>query len=181
MDPLDDVFGAMRVRNALYARIEATGAWGLSLAGGDSARFGLVAQGRCLLQMADPARTVQLEEGDCFVLAHGSPYVLRDHALTPTVSCSAVVRDRVGGVVQLGEAAGERATVVCGWFQFDAAAAQPLVQLMPKLVHVRMDASRQQALHGTLQLLAMETCQPGVGSALVVSRLAEILFVQAGR
>jgi AraC-like DNA-binding protein len=181
MDPLADVFSAMRVQNALYARIEATGAWGLSLAGGESARFGLVVQGRCLLELQAPGQAMQLEQGDCFVLAHGSPYVLRDHALTPTVSCGAVVRDRIGGVVQLGEAGGARATVLCGWFQFDPAAARPLVQLLPRLVHVRMDASRTQALQGTLQLLAMETCQPGLGSALVVSRLADILFVQAVR
>jgi AraC-like DNA-binding protein len=178
MDPLADVFAAMRVRDALFARIEGRAPWGLSLAGGQAARFGLVVRGRCRLEME--GHVAEVREGDCFVLAHGSPYVLRDAPLTPTVSCWSVVRDRVGGVVELG-GSGEPATLLCGWFQFDPAAAQPLTDLLPPLIHVRMDAPRSKALEGTLQLLAMETLQPGLGSGLVVSRLADILFVQAVR
>jgi AraC-like DNA-binding protein len=41
--------------------------------------------------------------------------------------------------------------------------------------------ARALALQGTLQLLAMETGQPGLGSSLLVSRLADIVFVQAVR
>lgn len=178
MDPLADMFAAMHVRDALYARLEARAPWGVSLAAGQAARFGLVVRGRCRLEAEGHA--VEVREGDCFVLAHGSPYVLRDAPLTPTVSCWSVVRDRVGGVVELG-GSGEPATLLCGWFQFDPAAARPLTDLLPPLIHVRMDASRSRALEGTLQLLAMETLQPGLGSGLVVSRLADILFVQAVR
>src|SRR5207248_2766343 len=90
------------------------------------------------------------------------------------------VRDRIGGLVELG-GSGEPATVLCGWFQFDPAAARPLVDLLPPFLHATMDAARSEALKGTLQLLAMETLQPGLGSSLVVSRLADILFVQAVR
>ena len=49
MDPLDDLFAALRVRSALMARIEGRGAWGLAKTGGETARYGLVARGRCLL------------------------------------------------------------------------------------------------------------------------------------
>lgn len=180
MDPLDDVFEAMRVRSALYARLEARAPWGLSLAGGESARFGLVVRGSCLLEVKGQAQAVPLAAGDCYVLAHGTPYVLRDKPRTPTVSCASVVRDRVGGVVELG-GGGTPATVLCGWFHFDQAAARPLLDLLPVLLHVRMDQARVQALQGTLQLLAMETGEPGLGSSLVVSRLADIVFVQAVR
>lgn len=180
MDPLDDVFAAMRVESALYARLQVGAPWGLSVAGGETARFGLVVRGTCLLQVEGEPGPVRLREGDCYLLAHGTPYVLRDQPLTPTVSCRSVVRDPHGGVVRLG-GDGEAATVVCGWFRFDAAAARPLVQLLPRLVHVSMDPARTAAMHATLQLLAMETESPGLGSSLVVSRLADIVFVQAVR
>src|SRR4051794_3562027 len=39
MDPLDDVFAAMRVQSALYARLETTAPWGINFAGGTGARF----------------------------------------------------------------------------------------------------------------------------------------------
>jgi AraC-like DNA-binding protein len=180
MDPLDDVFAAMRVRSALYARLEARAPWGLSLAGGEAARFGMVVRGSCLLEVEGQPGPVPLAAGDCYVLAHGTPCILRDQPRTPTVSCASVVRDNIGGVVELG-GSGTPATVLCGWFHFDQQAARPLLDLLPVLLHVRMEQARAQALQGTLQLLAMETCAPGLGSGLVVSRLADILFVQAVR
>ena len=180
MDPLDDVFAAMRVRSALYARLEAGAPWGVSLAGGESARFGLVVRGGCLLEVDGVDHPVALAAGDCYVLAHGTPYVLRDHPNTPTVSCASVVRDRIGGVVELG-GTGTAASVICGWFHFDQRAARPLLDLLPVLLHVKMEEARAIALQGTLQLLAMETGEPGLGSGLLVSRLADIVFVQAVR
>ena len=180
MDPLDDVFAAMRVHSALYARLEARAPWGVSLAGGESARFGLVVRGSCLLEVPGVAQPVALAAGDCYVLAHGTPYVLRDHPDTPTVSCASVVRDRIGGVVELG-GTGTAASVICGWFHFDQRAARPLLDLLPVLLHVKMEEARAAALQGTLQLLAMETGEPGLGSGLLVSRLADIVFVQAVR
>jgi hypothetical protein len=123
---------------------------------------------------------VALAAGDCYVLAHGTPYVLRDHPNTPTVSCASVIRDRIGGVVELG-GTGTAASVICGWFHFDQRAARPLLDLLPVLLHVKMEQARALALQGTLQLLAMETGEPGLGSGLLVSRLADIVFVQAVR
>lgn len=180
MDPLDDVFAAMRVRSAVYARLEAGAPWGVSLAGGESARFGLVVRGGCLLEVEGVDQPVALAAGDCYVLAHGTPYVLRDHPDTPTVSCVSVVRDRIGGLVELG-GTGMAASVICGWFHFDQRAAKPLLDLLPVLLHVKMERARALALQGTLQLLAMETSEPGLGSSLLVSRLADIVFVQAVR
>jgi hypothetical protein len=62
-----------------------------------------------------------------------------------------------------------------------ALSALPLLELMPPLLHVRMDEARTQAMQATLQLLAMEADTPGPGSGLVVSRLADIIVVQALR
>jgi transcriptional regulator GlxA family with amidase domain len=52
---------------------------------------------------------------------------------------------------------------------------------MPPLITARMDEDRSQILQSTLQLLALETAQPRRGAGVVISRLADILFVQAIR
>jgi len=180
MDPLDDVFAAMRVQSAVYARLEVSAPWGLSFAPGTSARFGLVVRGGCWLQADGQGPPTALAAGDCYVLPRGTGYTLRDAPGSPTRSCAEVVRDRIGGVIELG-GGGVPATVITGWFVFDTVAARPLMNLVPALVHVRMDQQRTQLLQATLQLFAMETSQPGLGSSLVVSRLADIIFVQAIR
>lgn len=186
MDPLDDVFAAMRVADALYARLEATAPWGLSTRQVDgTARFGLMLRGGCWLTLDDdPQRApVALAAGDCFVIPHGRPYTLRDASDSPTVNCVDVVRANLGGVVRVGPADGNGAvtTLVSGWFQFDPEAARPLMEWLPPLLHIRMDRDRTSLMQAALQLLAMETAQRSLGSGLVASRLADIIFVQAVR
>ena len=56
-----------------------------------------------------------------------------------------------------------------------------MLDLLPALLHIRMDQDRTQLLQASLQLLAMETAQRGLGSGMIVSRLADIIFVQAVR
>lgn len=182
MDPLDEVFSAMRVENALYARLEATAPWGLSTQRGQTSRFGLVLRGGCWLTLDDePDPTpIALSAGDCFVIPRGRPYSLRDDMKSATVNCVDIVRSNVGGVVPLG-GGGASTTVVSGWFVFDNDGARPLLELLPPLLHIRMDQDRTHLLQSTLQLLAMETTQRGLGSGLVVSRLADIIFVQTVR
>jgi len=184
MDPLDDVFLAMRVQDALYARLEATAPWGLRTRQVDgTARFGLIVRGGCWLTLDDDANDqppVALAAGDCFVLPHGRQYTLRDAPKSPTVNCVDVVRQNIGGVVQLG-GGGALTTVISGWFNVDPVGAGPLLDLLPPLLHIRMDQGRTQLLQSTLHLLAMETSQRGLGSVLVASRLADILFMQAVR
>ena len=185
MDPLDDVFQAMRVENALYARLEATAPWGLKTRRVDgTARFGLMLRGACRLTLDDSAgqAPVALAAGDCFVIPHGLPYTLRDAPKSPTVNCVDAIRSNVGGVVRVGGPGdGPQTVIVSGWFHFDPHGARPLLDLLPPLIHIRMDHERAQLLQSTLQVLAMETSRRGLGSGLVVSRLADIIFMQAVR
>jgi AraC-like DNA-binding protein len=55
------------------------------------------------------------------------------------------------------------------------------MELMPNVIHVPVDQNRSRIMEAALQLLSLETEQPGLGSSVVVSRLADILFVQAIR
>jgi AraC-like DNA-binding protein len=180
VDPLDEIFAAMQVQCARYARVEATAPWGLSFAGDQTARFGLVVRGGCWLSVEGIDQPIALAAGDCYVLIRGTPYILRDDLRTPTQSCAEVVRDEASGVVELG-GGGAATTIITGWFTFDALSAQPLVALLPPVLHARMDQDRTHVLQATLQLLAMETAEPSLGSRLVISRLADIVFIQAIR
>ncbi|MFZ6778631.1 cupin domain-containing protein [Undibacterium sp. Ji83W] len=181
MDPLDDVFAAMRVQSAIYAKLETIAPWGLSLAGGKSARFGLVVKGSCLFQMEDMSEPIIMQTGDCYVMAGGLPYVLCSSLDSARVSCTQAVRDKIGGLVELGSGQGERATIICGWFSYDQSSALSLTSLIPGVLHVRTDSQRNEALQASLQILALEATSTDLGSSLVVSRLADIIFVQAIR
>lgn len=184
MDPLDEMFSAMRVENAMYARLEGTAPWGLSTRrGDDTARFGLVLVGSAWLTLDDGAigeSPIALAPGDSFVIPHGLAYTLRDDMCSDTVNCIDAVRASAGGVMHLG-GGGAPTTVISGWFNFDAYGARPMLDMLPPLLHIRMDQDRTQLLHSALHMLALETANRGLGSGLVLSRLADIIFVQTVR
>ena len=56
MDPLDDAFSVMRVRESLYARVDAGAPWAIRFREGKAARFGLVIAGACWLTTEAPFR-----------------------------------------------------------------------------------------------------------------------------
>lgn len=179
VDPLDDVFAAMRTRTALYARFEGSAPWGVEFVRGRAARFGLVAQGGCWLSV-DGEAPVWLEAGDCYVIASGLRYVLQDDPTSPTKFCFDALREHKHHVVRHG-GGGIPATVITGWFMFDTVGARPLIDLMPRLILARVAEDESQMIQATLQLLAFETGQRSLGTSIVVSRLADILFIQAIR
>jgi AraC-like DNA-binding protein len=180
MDPLDDAFSAMRVRESLYARLDASAPWAVRFREGKAARFGLVIAGSCWLTTEAPAKSILLAPGDCYVILDGSTYTLGDDPRSTPQNCFDVVPKLVDGAVSIG-GGGAAATVVTGWFVYDELGARPLTALLPRVLLTRVDGYRTDILKATLDLLAKETERPGIGSGVVVSGLADILFVQAIR
>ena len=180
MDPLDDAFAVMRVRESLYARVDAGAPWAIRFREGKAARFGLVIAGSCSLTMEQPSKSIQLEPGDCYVILDGSTYTLGDDPRSVPLNCFDVMPKLVDGAVSIG-GDGAAATVVTGWFVYDELGARPLTALLPRILHTSVDGYRTDILKATLELLAKETERPGVGSGVVISGLADILFVQAIR
>lgn len=179
MDAIDDVFGSMRTHTALYARIEGSAPWGVAFVRGRAARFGLVVRGRCWLTVEGEPPAL-LGAGDCYVIARGAQYALQDDPASPTKYCFDALREHKHRVVHHG-GGGEAATVITGWFMFDSVGAKPLFDLMPHMILTRVDDDRSQLIQTTLQLLAFETARREMGTSIVVSRLADILFIQAIR
>jgi AraC-like DNA-binding protein len=179
MDPIDDVFGSMRVHTSLYARIEASAPWGVTFVRGAAARFGYVVRGQAWLTL-EGHEPVRVAAGDCWTIVDGAQYSLQDDVRTPTEFCYKALREHSNHVVRLG-GAGDPITVITGWFLFDRQGAKPLIDLMPEIILTRMDAERSELMQSTLQLLAVETARASLGTGIVVSRLADILFIQAIR
>jgi AraC-like DNA-binding protein len=177
---LTDVLARMHVRSAIYFRLEATAPWGVRFAPAAHAKFAMVARGSCRLTIAGEARPLALSAGDCFIVSDGSEFVLRDGPRAKVVSCQDLARAKVGDVVRHG-GGGAPAVLICGWFEFDAWSGAPLIELLPRVLRVQTDAAQAAALRATLDLLAAETSAPSLGSPIIVSRLADILFVQAIR
>ena len=197
MDPITDLFLTMQVASVVHARLEATAPWGLKrdidAADGTAkdsapparppfqfAHFGMLSRGCCWLSVEGIADALPLAGGDCFLLAPGSSYTLRDNPRTRARSFCEVAPREGSQVIQYG-GGGTPTTIVSGWFHFDPTSVKTLKRLLPLLILVRADQAQSLALHTTLNMLASEMADPAPGSDLVVNRLADVLFVQCIR
>jgi AraC-like DNA-binding protein len=198
MDPLTDILKTMHVKAVVRTRIEATAPWGLAhsveeadrgakakrrvdMSFAEISQFGMVARGNCWLTVEGVKEPIALTGGDCFLIAPGRNFTLRDDLRTTAKSfCSAMPESAVGNVLRYG-GDGARTTIIWGLLSFEKPSLKPVTQLLPNLILIKSEQARNFALHTTFQLLASETTEQAPGSELVLNRLAEVLFIQALR
>jgi len=180
MDPIEDVIASMRVESALYARLETRAPWGITFTPGSHARFGIVVCGHCWMSADGFQQPIGLSGGDCFIVRADTRFNLQDEISSPLLLCETVFAGRTMGTIAFG-GDGTLTDIVSGRFAFDASAGEPLMSLLPPVVHLRVDHDRSRLLQATLQLIAAESAEQALGSNLVVTRLADVLFVQALR
>src|SRR5467141_1459043 len=187
----------MHVASVVHARLEATAPWGLmreAEARNDAAihspaaenlpsqlaHFGMVSRGNCWLSVEGIPDPLPLTGGDCFLLAPGSTYALRDNPGTRARSFCEAAPKNGSNVIHYG-GGGVPTTIISGWFRFSLVSIRPLKRLLPELILIKADQAQSLALHATLQLLASEMAEPAPGSEVMVNRLADILFIQCVR
>src|SRR6202790_4919083 len=183
MDPLSEVFGSLRIQDAIYRRLEATAPWGVCYSGdiGPRVRFGLVVRGSSLLKFKNQRRTISLSGGDlCLSILSNEPFTLVDHPRSAIGSASAVGKLEVDGVIHYG-GGGALTTFVSGSFGISTFGVPLISTILPRFLHLKLEQNRSHAFQSVLDLLASETAQPGIASSFLISCLYELLFVYAIR
>jgi len=195
LDPITDLFEAMQIVSVVHARLEATAPWGLkreadaeegvgepsaAFSPSQFAHFGMLTRGNCWLSVGGRPDALPLAGGDCFLLAPGSSYALRDNPRTRAQSFCDVAPKNGSQVIEYG-GGGSPTTIISGWFRFRATSLKPLSHLLPPLILVKADQAQSLALHTTLSMLASETAVSKPGSELVINRLADMLFIYSIR
>jgi len=197
MDPLTDIFKTIHVRAVVPLRLEATAPWGIAHSPEEAdtknaqstdcrmfrpsefAHVAMVSRGNCWLSVDSIPDPIPVTGGDCFLLAPGSGYALRDHPNTSATSFCQMRRSGSDGLQYGG--GGAPTTVIWSLLRFDKPSLKPVTQLLPRLILVKAEQARTLALHSTLQLLAAEMAEQSPGSEVVADRLAEVLFIQTLR
>jgi AraC-like DNA-binding protein len=177
-------------------RLEATAPWGLiqkkqtekqvpppgkKISPTDLAHFAMLSRGNCWLSVEGTPEPIPLSGGDCFFLARGTSFVLRDNLRTRPQKSFSEVAARDGSNVAHYGGGGAPTTIVCGSLSFDRASVKPITQLLPSFILIKADRAHTVALHTTMQALALEMAEQAPGAEVVATRLAEVLFIQALR
>ncbi|WP_264768854.1 cupin domain-containing protein [Klebsiella pneumoniae] len=91
MDPLDDVFAAMRLKSALYSRLLPHAPWGISFVRSASIRFGFMVSGHGMLIVEGVENSIELQQGDGFLVKPETLFSLVDNPSTPTQWCEDII------------------------------------------------------------------------------------------
>lgn len=176
-DPLSEIIRVLEPRAIFAKPISGAGRWGVRYSRFDQPSFAVVLEGSCRLAV-DGHRPVTLDSGD-FLLLPSTPgftlsgfFAIQPELIDPKLMASP------SGEVRHGTRGGPPdVRLLGGYFVFDSPDQELLVSLLPSLVHVR----GVERLTTLVRLVAEEARDRRSGRELVLSRLVEVLLIEALR
>src|SRR5918999_2889903 len=182
-DPLGEALHFLRMNGAYYCRSELTAPWGLTLpATPGYLWFHVVTSGRMRLETGDDASSIQL--GDLALVPHGEGHVLRSEPGAAAPGILELERQHVSDryeILRHGDG-GAPTGLICGAVRFEHPAARNLVEILPSTIHIEASSSpRLEWIQSLLRLMAVEAGELRPGSEAVITRLGDILVIQAIR
>jgi AraC-like DNA-binding protein len=183
LDPIAEVLHDFRLSGSYYCRSELRAPWGVEIAGRCGAAFHFVAEGSCYLRCGS-GEPLRLDEGELVLLPRGGSYILSDSPNGKVVPADSLSKEMIGQNAKLlrHEGDGELTILVGGGVRFEDPGLHPLVTLMPDLLHIRRtDREQDEMLRAMVAAMGAEALSPRPGGATLMTRLADVLVVQAVR
>ena len=177
IDPLSEVITLLQPRAVFSRLISGAGRWGVRYSAFGEPSFCAILEGSCRLAV-DGHQPLTLEAGD-FVLLPATPgFTMSGSKPVRFERFDPKVTAKVSGEIRHGTRGGRPdVRLLGGWFAFDSPDTVLLVSLLPSLVHVR----GVERLSVLVRLVGEEASQRRSGRDLVLTRLVEVLLIEALR
>lgn len=181
MDILSDVLHSLHLSGSLWCRTEARAPWSMKFDKMEVAQFHFVQRGSSWFQMDGMADPLLMATGDLIVLPHGNAHLLSDHKDTPAVSLEELktkLKPGENGPLVIG-GNGSPTTLLCGYFEFDHGEVHSLLSILPPFIYIKGEEGRLVPwLETTLNFIYSESNSELPGNQTIITRLADILFIQ---
>jgi len=129
-------------------------------------------------------KPVSLTEGDLVILPHGHSHTMTDSPETPVTKLEDLIpRQPVEkDVVFYSAGQGAVTTLVCGGLQLEDHTTNPLFSVLPPFLHIQSRRRESNPwLRAIVKLVKAEASANQLAAETVITRLSEILFIQAVR
>lgn len=198
MDVLSDVLRAIRLTGAVYFDINAKAPW-IAESPSVSAictrvmpeyehviSFHIMLDGGCWAQLADESQSpIRLESGDAVIFPSGDSHFMgsdKGKRSEPDMSLYYRPNDRpLPFVFKEFGGSGTPARFVCGYLGCDARPFNPILEALPRMMHVRATTPGGHLTHDLIRVALQESEQPRAGGETILSKLSELMFLQAVR
>lgn len=179
MDVLSSILEKVKLSGVVYFKSDFSSPWGMDVPQGPFAQFHIVTRGQCVLRTKH--EVLQLFTGDIIVFPLGTSHWLADKESSKREKGQDIVHAILNGE-SLFEGHNISTTLVCGHFEFDRDLDHPFVRELPEIIHIT-DAERKEIswLENITDLVIQEAGNENSGSKIIVTKLAEVLFIHTLR
>ena len=184
VDPLGGVLGNLRMRGTFYSRTDCTAPWGVEMPALDACMtFHVITEGSCLLEVDGEVHA--LSAGDLALVPHGRGHLLRSGpGAVVTGRADLLPQDYLGehySVLRI-DGGGAPTRLLCGVLEPERPGAAHLLDLLPPVLLVDAgNAARGGWLSVLLGMITDEVRHDRPGAEAVVTRLADVVVIQAIR
>jgi len=195
MDALSEALSSVRMTGAIFAELICTAPWGFAvpeverlaniLAPGTESvvSYHLVVEGKARFGIEGTA-DVPLTAGDIVIIPHGDPHTITNGTPSKLIADGSGIDRWLAGDVsptRIG-GGGEVTRFVCGYFGCERHAARLFLAGLPPIIkiNIRTDAAGQW-LESSIRHLRGEATSGRSGRAVLLSKMAEALFIEALR
>jgi AraC-like DNA-binding protein len=183
-DPLGETLHMLRLTGTLYCRGEFTAPFAIEIPELQGVMtFLVVTSGRCWLQVAG-AEPRLLEQGNLALIPHGIPHIVSSDPKLPAEPLFDLPIEKISERYESMRhgGGGTLTRTMYGVVRFDDVAAQHLLRLLPQTIYI--DGWHDDAggwLQSTLRFIASEAASLKPGGETVITRLADVVVIQAIR
>ena len=174
----------LRMDGAFYCRSELSAPWGMTLDPMPGYLwFHVVTTGGALLEV-DQDHARWLHPGDVSLVPHGNGHVLRSEPGVPAPGILELELEHPSDRYEILRHGGGGAptTLLCGAVRFDHPVARNLVGILPPMLYTEAsDEPRASRMQAVFKLMAAEARAFRPGGEAVITRLADVLVIQAIR
>jgi AraC-like DNA-binding protein len=196
-DALSDVLRTVRLTGAVFFYFDLKGKWVAEAPPAQKCipfvmpgaqhliEFHLITRGRCWAGLLHE-RPIELKGGDIIVFPQGDPHVvssapgMRNPPNFQIFDGADVTQ--LPFVDALGDGESDPTEIVCGFFGCDRRPFNPLLEALPRFIHMNADASSNRAwLSQFSQIAVAETQTKRAGGESILARMSELMFVEVIR
>ena len=179
MEPLSEVLALLKPQTYVSAGLHAAGTWAIQFPAHRYIKFNAVTKGSCWIAVEGVGEPQELEQGDCFLLPSGRPFVLASDLSQPKMSAETVYAE---GCDRTGICNGGRDfSLVGARFEFSGEQAHALFDSLPAVVAARESSDQASVLRWSLDRFEREIQERGPGASLIAEHLAHIMLIQVLR
>jgi AraC-like DNA-binding protein len=146
--------------------------------------FHYVLEGQFFLRVdGESGEHLALEAGEVALLPRNNLHVMgTDLTLPPVPGTDIIQPRREGGLFSVHHGGdGPRTRMVCGFLGSSSADANPVLSTLPSALKLKVEGGAAEWMRSTFQYAAHEVAAGRPGSATVLAKLSELLFVEAVR